>query len=86
MSKLNSIKDCNRGKDARKLAQQLAREHPDRIEYGNGGNHPYVKVKGKGKMPIPRKEWGKGLKRAVQKQWWALGLPALAFLIFQITR
>lgn len=82
MARPKSISECKRGRDVRKLSQSLANKSDD-IEYGNGGNHPYVKVKGKGKMPIPFGVYGKGLLSAIRKQWWALGLP-IAFLMYHI--
>lgn len=81
MSKPKPLNQCKCPRDF----IQKAKKDP-KAEILPGGSHPY-KIRGpKGSMPISshgmRKEYGKGLRSAMRKQWVAIGLsPILIGLV-----
>lgn len=82
MARINKPEDCSCGEDFIKLAEKRQREGLP-VEIKNGGRHAKIKVPGKGSMPVSvhSKDLGKGLKRAMIKQWYALGLGIFLVLM-----
>lgn len=74
MPRIKSIDDCRSGDDLERLA--LKEERKGNCTVTSGGSHRKIKTP-KGSMPIARGEWGKGLRRAICKQWRLLFAIAL---------